>query len=139
MNARARIIEEAHTWLGTPWRHAQCAKGAGVDCAMLLCAVYHSVGIVPWIDPRPYPPDWHLHRDRERIIEIMERYARRLQPDEVPQPGDIALYRYGRTASHSAIIESDEMAIHADITARMVTRIERASLLPRLDSYWSIL
>lgn len=133
---RHRILAEARSWLGTPWHHAQCAKGAGVDCAMLLCCVYHAVGLIPWIDPRPYPPDWHLHRDRERMLEVVERHAR---PVDDPNPGDVALYRYGRCASHSAIIENDEMLIHADITARQVERRERDALESRLVGYWSVL
>jgi len=130
-----RILAEARSWLGTPWVHAQAAKGQGVDCAMLLCCVFHAAGTVPWIDPRPYPPDWHLHRDRERMLEIVRQYA---DPVTEASPGDVALFRYGRCASHAAIIESDEMLIHADLSARCVEQRERSALDDRLDSYWRV-
>ncbi|MDO6044547.1 hypothetical protein Q4P48_08410 [Neisseria gonorrhoeae] len=44
---RARIVEEARSWLGTPYHHHAMVKGAGVDCAMLLVAVYGAVGLLP--------------------------------------------------------------------------------------------
>lgn len=68
---RARIVEEARSWLGTPYHHHAMVKGAGVDCAMLLVAVYGAVGLLPeGFDPRPYPQDWHLHRDCERYLGV---------------------------------------------------------------------
>ena len=56
MDLRQRIVEEARSWLGTPYHHQAMVKGAGVDCAMILVAVYRAVGLIPaGFDPRPYP------------------------------------------------------------------------------------
>ena len=107
---RAAVVAEARTWLATPYHHQAAIKGAGVDCAMLLVAVYHAVGLVPAIDPRPYPPDWHLHRDEERYLGWVDRYARRV---ERPGPGDIALWRFGRAVSHAGIVVDWPTIIHA--------------------------
>ena len=62
------MVAEARTWIKTPWRHMAAIKGAGVDCAMLLAAVYVATGLVKPFDPRPYPMDWMLHRDDERFL-----------------------------------------------------------------------
>lgn len=132
---REIILEEARSWLGTPFRHAQCAKGAGVDCAMLSACVYYNVGLVPWIDPRPYPPDWALHRNEERMLNILNQYA---HPVETPCAGDMAAYRFGRCVSHMAIIENDEMMIHAYVISGRVVRSERSILEARLAGYWSV-
>lgn len=110
MDIREQIAAEAATWLGTPYHHQGCVKGVGVDCGMILVAVYHAVGLIPAIDPRPYPHDWNLHRDDERYLGWLQRYARQVaQPDK----GDVAVWRFGRTFSHGAICLDGTRIIHA--------------------------
>lgn len=132
---RSAVLEEARSWIGTPWHHRQRTKGAGVDCIQFVIAVYHALGLAPNIDPGEYPADWHLHRDDERILTGLAQYA---HPVDQPQPGDIATYRFGRCVSHAAIIEDDRYIIHAYIVARAVVRTERSALEERLHSYWSV-
>jgi NlpC/P60 family putative phage cell wall peptidase len=110
-DARAAIVAEAQTWLGTPFHHQGRVKGAGVDCAMLLAEIYHRCGLVPYVDPGYYPPDWHLHRDAERYLEKLMPYAHELAGP--PAPGDVAVFRYGRTFSHGAIVIAWPRLIHA--------------------------
>lgn len=107
---RAAVVAEAMTWLRTPYHHQASIKGAGVDCAMILVEVYHACGLIPKIDPRPYPPDWHFHRDEERYLGWIEQHAHEV---EIPHPGDIALYKFGRCVSHAAIIINWPTIIHA--------------------------
>jgi NlpC/P60 family putative phage cell wall peptidase len=108
---RAAVVREAKTWIGTPFHHAARVKGAGVDCLMLLAEVYERAGVTAGrINPPFYVPDWHLHRDAERYMEGLLRYAR---PVNTPKPGDIALFRFGRTYSHGAIITEWPRLIHA--------------------------
>ena len=33
-------VQEALTWLGTPYHHQGRVKGVGVDCGTLICEVY---------------------------------------------------------------------------------------------------
>ncbi len=56
-------------------------------------------------------PDWHMHRDAERYMEGLLGYARPI--DGPPLPGDIALFRFGRTFSHGAIIVEWPRLVHA--------------------------
>jgi cell wall-associated NlpC family hydrolase len=100
--ARAAVVAEAQAWLGTPFHHQGRVKGSGVDCAMLLAEVYQRCGLVPYVDPGYYPPDWHLHRDAERYLEKLMPYARELAG--APAPGDVAVFQFGRTFSHGAIV-----------------------------------
>src|SRR4029078_6925542 len=90
---RRAVLREAESWIGTPFHHAARVKGAGVDCLMLLAEVYERAGVSRRIEPPFYVPDWHLHRDAERYMEGLLRYARSA---DVPEPGDIALFRFGR-------------------------------------------
>jgi NlpC/P60 family putative phage cell wall peptidase len=108
---RAAVVQEAESWIGTPFHHAARVKGAGVDCLMLLAEVYQHAGVVAPIEPPFYVPDWHLHRDAERYLEGLTRYAREIAAP--PFPGDIALFRFGRTFSHGAIVTEWPRLIHA--------------------------
>ena len=99
--ARAAVVAEARAWCGTPYHHLGDVKGAGVDCAMLIVRVYCDLGLVPPFDPRPYPPDWHLHRSEERYLGfVLERARRVAEPGE----GDVMVMRYGRAFAHGGIV-----------------------------------
>jgi NlpC/P60 family putative phage cell wall peptidase len=135
---RAAIVAEAHTWLRTKYVHCANVKGAGVDCAMLLIEIGKACGIVPPdFDPRPYEPEWYLHRSEERYMAGLERFMRRLAPDERGQPGDVDLFRFGRTASHGGLIVSEDLMIHAYRPHGNVELHERRALADRYDSTWS--
>ncbi len=107
---RAAVVAEAETWIGTPFHHAARVKGAGVDCLMLLAEIYERAGVSAHVAPPFYVPDWHLHRDAERYMEGLLHYAHLI---ETPQTGDIALFRFGRTFSHGAIVVTWPRVIHA--------------------------
>jgi len=132
---RQRVVEEAYSWVGTKYHHAADVKGHGVDCAMLLVRVYCDLDLIPRLDPRPYPAQWYLHRDEERYIGWVSEYCKLI---EIGEPGDIALYRFGRTASHGAIIVNDRLMIHAYSKEGKVAVAERATFADRLDSIWSL-
>jgi NlpC/P60 family putative phage cell wall peptidase len=111
---RSQVVREALTWLGTPYHHHGRIKGAGVDCAMLLLEVYQRAGLIPeGYDPGIYAPEWHLHRSEELYLAGVERFATPLPEGAEPQPGDIALFRFGRTISHGAIVLEWPGVIHS--------------------------
>jgi NlpC/P60 family putative phage cell wall peptidase len=109
---RARVIAEARTWLGTPFRDQADVKGAGVDCAMLIIRAFVDTGMTPPFDPRPYPPRWFLHQGEERFLGWMQKYGIEIEA-AAAQPGDIVIYRFGRCFSHSALIVSEREILHA--------------------------
>jgi cell wall-associated NlpC family hydrolase len=108
---RVAVTREAETWLGTPYHHMGRVKGAGTDCLMMLAEVYEAAGIVPHIEVPFYPPDWHLHRDAERYLYGIMRYAREIPGP--PEPGDVALFKFGRCFAHGAIVIEWPCLIHA--------------------------
>jgi NlpC/P60 family putative phage cell wall peptidase len=108
---RAAVVAEAASWIGTPFHHAGRIKGGGVDCLMLLAEVYERAGVTGHVAPPFYVPDWHLHRDAERYVEGLLSYARPI--DGPPLPGDVALFRFGRTFSHGAIVADWPRLVHA--------------------------
>ena len=111
IDLRAAVVAEAQSWIGTPFHHAARVKGDGVDCLMLLAEVYERAGVRGHIEPPFYVPDWHLHRDAERYMEGLLPYAREIAAP--PGAGDVALFRFGRTFSHGAIVIEWPRLVHA--------------------------
>jgi len=139
VNRRADVCAEALTWLRTPYHHCADVKGAGVDCAMLLVAVFRSLGLVPaTLDPRPYAPAWFLHRDEEQFLGWLQRHGAEV---ERPQPGDVAVWKFGRCFSHGAIvISSAGDIVHSYREAGMVVRgnLKESSLAVRPVRFWQV-
>ena len=108
---RQAVIDEARSWLRTPYRSNARLKGAGADCAMLPLDVYASVLGLPTVPIPAYQAEWHLHHD----VEVYLDTVRALGGIEVqaPQPGDFALWRVGRVYSHGAIVVDWPNVIHA--------------------------
>lgn len=117
---RGAVVEEARAWLNTPYHHMAAVKGSGVDCAMILREVYGNSVFPEYKDIQieHYPPDWHMHRDDERYLDIVRQYAGEV--DE-PEPGDIVVVRYGRAFSHGGIVVQWPLCIHAYVSAGCVT------------------
>lgn len=131
-----KIVEEARSFLGTPYHHQGRLKGVGVDCCMILCEVYHSCGLIPYVDPRPYSMDWMLHHSEEKYLGGVTKYGDKVDD---PQPGDIALYRFGRCISHSGIVVEWPLIIHALRGAGVIYGNGLAGQLEgRLIGFWRI-
>ncbi len=98
------IVDEARTWIGTPYRHQATTKGAGTDCLGLLRGVWRAMfGAEPVAIP-PYSEDWSEVSGREALLA-----AARACLVEVPvmqaAPGDVLLFRMrtGCVAKHLGI------------------------------------
>jgi cell wall-associated NlpC family hydrolase len=128
---RAAIVAEALSWEGTPYLSRARIKGVGVDCAMLPSAVYHAVGLIPDMQP-DYPADWMLHRDEERFLSYVTPWAGEIDESEAG-PGDMVIWKFGRTYSHSAIIIDLPVVLHAVVRGRAVVRGDMARDVDLID------
>lgn len=134
---RQAVIADALAWIGTPYHHAARIKGAGVDCMMLLAEVYATAGVIePLAEIPHYPRDWMLHRDDERYLNGLLDYC---HPVETPQPGDIAMFRFGRAVSHSAIVLNWPSILHAysDEGGVVLSNATIGQLSGRLTGFYS--
>lgn len=136
MLSQTHVVKEALTWLSTPYHHQGRVKGVGVDCGMLLCEVYHACGLVPYIDPRPYPADWHLHQMEQKYLAWVKQYCDEVQE---PQPGDIVLYHFGKCVSHAGIVIAWPQIIHAYIKQGVILSDgSKGSLARRIAGFYRI-
>lgn len=132
---RDDLVAEARTWLGTPYHHHARVKGAGVDCAQILIAVFAECGVIEAFDPGHYATDWHLHRSEEKYIEWMDRYGVRVKR---PEPGDVGLWKFGRTYSHGGIVVP-EGVIHAYVERGVIrSRLDEEPLAGREVMFWKV-
>jgi NlpC/P60 family putative phage cell wall peptidase len=135
---RVRVVAEAHSWANppTPYHHHARIKGVGVDCAHLLCGVFENCGLLAHVTLPNYPTDWHLHRGEELFLQWLARFA---MPAQQPQAGDVAVFRFGRTFSHGAIMVSPDACVHAYLhDAVNCTRLNEAPLAGRPVLFWSL-
>ena len=140
---RGKIVAEARKWIGTPYHNCADVLGVGVDCGMLIVRCFVDSSLCAPFDPRPYPPDWHLHRGEERYLGfVFDRCAE----TDAPEPGDVIVFRYGRCYSHGGIVTRREPLtfVHAFWPAKAVVEEELSrnvqlcmpSRARRFFSYW---
>lgn len=94
-----RIVEEALTWRGTPYKYAGAEKGRGTDCSGLVVTVYEKV----------------THKKLPRNSAKQAEYCRKLKAKDV-RPGDLAFFATGKDPSkisHVGIMIDDNRFIHA--------------------------
>lgn len=135
---RRMVVDEALSWLGTPYHHRGTVKGAGVDCGGLLFEVFSAVGLIPHRLVPEHKPDFHLHQGDEWYLAELQSYCTEVQ---TAQPGDIIMYRYGRVIAHSAIVIDFPQIIHAYTSVGVLVdhAINNADLAKRqaaIFSYW---
>ena len=111
---RAAILQEARSWIGTPYLHRASLKGQGAYCLGLVRGVWRElVGPEPEAMPS-YAPDWAEAGRRETLAEAAGRCLVPV-PVEAAQPGDVLLFRFRAhlPAKHAAILAEGGRMIHA--------------------------
>jgi len=131
---RASVVAEARRCVGTPYVHRGARLGDCCDCAGVLIVAFSGAGIFEHFLPPDYPPDWHMHRGEERYLANIERYFGRVDDEEGSliergphfraEPGDVLMWRWGRTYSHSAIVTEWPRIIHAFAAERFVVECD---------------
>lgn len=110
----SRIVAEALTWLGTPYRHQGSRKGVGCDCLGLVLGVWRAVYGVEPERPGPYAPDWAEAGERDLLLEAANRHCAQKPAMELAA-GDLVLFRWRPRlpAKHAAIALGPDRFIHA--------------------------
>ena len=117
---RKKIINEAHTWIGTPYLYGHKEKGSGSDCSGMVMVVFEeSTGIKL---PR------NTAKQAEYCVVIKEKEI---------LPGDLVFFATGKDknrVSHVGIMIDEENFIHASsskgvVISRMTTPYYRKAFL----------
>jgi hypothetical protein len=102
---------------------------------MFLVRVYHAAGLIPDIDPRPYPRGWYL-RDSRYLALIAPYVVPRVG---LPAPADVALFQIGRAPAHAAIVVAWPHVIHAHAEDGVIKdRADGNDLAERFVSAWTV-
>ena len=118
---RAALIEEARSWLGTPYHYRAAVKGAGCDCVGLINALRAWVTGEPLLPMPAYSPDFAAAADHEPLRAAADLH---LEPVALgrEQPGDVLAFRWLRSAAvkHAGVLVAPDRMIHADMRAGVV-------------------
>lgn len=159
LEERVRLVGESRSWNKTRFHHHAAARPnpkipgdrGGIDCAHFLLEAHVGAGLIERFETEHYPADWALHRDEERFLAKIEEYAPRVDdseasirsrgPDFRVLPGNVLIWKHGRTFSHGAIVTLWPMIIHANAQAGCVLEesvmggiLEEKPM--RVYSYW---
>lgn len=99
------IINEAKTWLQTPYSHQMSLKGVGCDCIGLVRGLWRALyGDEPWVVP-PYSPDWAEVGAEPLLLEALGAHLTRVN---AAQAGDVIAFqmRASVPAKHVAILSA---------------------------------
>ena len=109
---RQAVVAEALSWVGTPYVQLGDTKGpAGcVDCSMLLVRTFVDAGVFAPFDPRPYPPNWHMHHSEERYLAWLNAIG---EEKPAPTAGDVVVLRFGMCFSHGGVMVDSTRVVHA--------------------------
>jgi len=116
MPTRSQIIEEARTYLGTPFHHQGRLKGVGVDCIGLLTGVAQGLNITHH-DLTGYS----RHPDGVTLLRELNKAG--LVPIEEAKPGDVLVFWMTRPylPCHAGILTEQDTVIHTWTTIGFVT------------------
>jgi cell wall-associated NlpC family hydrolase len=111
---RSAIVEEAKSWIGTPYRASGALKGVGINCAQFLFCVAKNAGVLPADAPQPrwYTPQLATNSKEERLIAYVTAYGAIEIAEDDAQAGDIVLYKSGQAHGHAAIVLDWPQIIH---------------------------
>ena len=112
--SREKIVEEARTWLGTPYRHQASVRGVGADCLGLVRGVWRGLLGTEPERPPAYNPHWAELTGEDTLIKAARRHMTEVAVGGT-KPGDVLLFRMalGAPAKHVAILTAAQQIIHA--------------------------
>lgn len=115
MPARADIVAEARTWLGTPWAPAGAEKGVGANCLGFLAGVARNVGLAHLVAAFAPYRGYALPPEPRALLLGLRRHLARVSCAET-RPADLLLFDLGAGLRHVALVSAPGTVIHAHQT-----------------------
>lgn len=109
-----RIMAEARSWIGTPYRHQGSAKGIGCDCLGLVRGVWREIYGAEVEVPPAYSSDWAETTGEETLLNAASRHLQARPIGEV-RPSDVLIFRWRPylPAKHCGIATDPGRMVHA--------------------------
>lgn len=107
---RSAIVDEARSWVGTPFIWQASAKGQGADCKGLIWGIARELGM-----PEAgsiYSSMVGDHRGKVDARLLKQGLAATLAQTDVAQPGDVLLLTVGGKAQHLGIVTEGGRMVH---------------------------
>lgn len=110
---RDEFVNEARSWIGTPYQHQGRIKGVACDCIGLVIGTARALGLTEYdIDGYGTRPDGNLRPVMETQLESV--------PLDTVQPGDVVLFAWASHPLHVGILSDASHVIHAYLPNRRV-------------------
>lgn len=109
-----RVIVEAMSWVGTPYRHQASRRGVGCDCLGLVRGVWRAVYGGEPQNPGPYAADWAEAGGADLLLQAARRHCAE-KPIATMAAGDLLVFRWkpGVPAKHLGILIGPQRFVHA--------------------------
>jgi len=125
MRTRIEIVEEALTWVGTPFHARAAVKGAGVECGWLIFGVLRDLGMLPQgyseLNIPEYSQQFWAHRDDEIYLDGIVKIGYTEISRFPPKPADVVLVKMGRLFAHGGIVVDWPKIVHSNPDSCKVT------------------
>lgn len=110
---RESIVEEARSWIGTPFYPHVAIKGVGADCVTFALRVFQGVGLIPQSESLPkYALDGGSHLPASQVIEWLKACGWFVEISGAPLAGDVVTFRVGKVVHHVGIAITDMKFVH---------------------------
>jgi len=101
----ADVVEEAYTWMGTPFVHQAASKGFGCDCIGMVRGVGRDLDIFDFDENSPEGREllsYSLEPEPRRLIKSLNYYFFRVRAGF--ENGDVVLFAIQDAPTHVAIV-----------------------------------
>lgn len=105
-----KVVEEAKTWIGTPYAYGRAEKGSGTDCSGMVLRVYEKVTGCKIPRNSAKQADFCIPLSKKDVV-----------------PGDLVFFATGKDpakVSHVGIMLDDVSFIHASTKGVLISRID---------------
>ncbi len=108
------VVDEALSWVGTPYRHQASSKGIACDCLGLVRGVWRALYGAEPEAAGPYSMDWAETGGGERLFAAARRHFVECA-DGGLEAGRVVLFRWRPhlPAKHAGILAGEDAFVHA--------------------------
>jgi cell wall-associated NlpC family hydrolase len=110
---RQQVVDEARSWIGTPWQHQQSTKGLGTDCVGFIAGVARETGAVSDVE---FQNDYRMNENGAEMVRLFRAYLDPIDWRDA-RAGDVFVVRFNDDYWHCLIVTSrDDSNLELEFT-----------------------